>query len=30
MATKLEKELRRELEIGGEPYILASPPAVSS
>jgi hypothetical protein len=27
MATKLEKELKRELEIGGEPYILAISPA---
>jgi hypothetical protein len=26
MATKLEKELKRELEIGGEPYILAISP----
>lgn len=26
MATKLEKELKRELEIGGEPYMLTITP----
>jgi hypothetical protein len=26
MATKLEKELKRELEIDGEPYILSITP----
>lgn len=26
MATKLEKVLKRELDIGGEPYILAISP----
>lgn len=26
MATKLEKELKREIEVGGEPYVLAVTP----
>jgi hypothetical protein len=26
MATKLEKELKREIEVGGEPYVLTITP----